>query len=759
MHIEKPGPLLCGSALFAAALSLLVPTLSSRATADTVRLAGHIPPVVRSSERVGRIAPTEPISLVFVLPFRNQAGLEDLIRRLYDPSDPAYGRYLSTREFIARFSPTQADYSAVAAFARAHGLTVTRTNRSRNLLEVTGPAGVVEAAFGVHLLTFKAPDGYQFHAPDAEPVFPAEIASRVMGIAGLSSAAVWHTHLNNNVLTLQAPLPQQIGTGPSGGLAPKDIWTAYNLKPYPPADPTDTSGYGKGQVLGLFELDVYTPSDILLYEQEFGLPQLIPTNMVVSPVTPTGGATEVTLDIELQLAIAPLASQILVYLGANMNTDVVQQYQQIANDNLAKQISTSWGSAEINQDSATLNGENNAFMQMAAQGQTIYAASGDSGAYDGSSTLNGGNTTELLVDDPASQPFMCGTGGTTLSVVKPGVDEHYLSEKTWGIPSSAQGGGGGSSRIWPIPSYQVGVVSAASLGSQTMRNVPDVAFNADTNTGYDIVFGGTDKLLIFGGTSCCAPIWAGFTARVNELRAANGLPLLGFANPPIYAVCKSASYGSDFHDIADGSTNLYFPAVTGYDCATGWGSFSGQNLLADLGSPAPASVQALPGDQKNVVSWPAAPQAVGYNVYRSAGGSSPAQIGTTTSLSLTDSGLLNGTAYSYSVQAVYAGGQSAPAGPATATPASVAITGGPYVSTQSGGQATITWTTNVLSNATVKYGSSKNHLTGLQSSAAQAVSHGVTLTGLTSGKVYYFTVSSFDGFATASSAIYSFTEP
>ncbi|HZT43558.1 MAG TPA: protease pro-enzyme activation domain-containing protein [Chthonomonadaceae bacterium] len=765
MPTRTPRHSLRGSTLLAAGVALFLcvsATLPCRAADQTasVRLTGHIPAVVKTSRVTGRVNANETLSLAFVLPFRNQAALQDLIQRLYTPGDPAYGHYLTSGEFVERFAPMLTDYAAVAAFAKAHGLTVTRTNRTRNLLTVSGPAGAVEQAFNIHLLTYQAPDGRTFHAPDAEPQVPTDLAARISGIVGLSSAEVWHTHTNlKNVITLQAPQPNEIGTGPNGALSPQDIETAYNLKVYPPSDPTDTRGYGAGQVLGLFELDTYAPSDILLYEQEFNLPQLIPTNEVVTPPTPTGGEDEVTLDIELQLAVAPLASQILVYTGANNSPEVVQQYQQIADDNLAKEISTSWGLTEVDEDGPTLNGENNAFTQMAAQGQTIFAASGDSGAYDGSNALAGGDTTDLLVDDPASQPYMCGTGGTTLSVVTPGVDTHYLSETTWGNPSSGQGGGGGVSRIWSIPWYQQGVVSSASLGSTTMRNVPDVAFDADPNTGYDIVFGGTDKLLIFGGTSCCAPIWAGFAARVNELRAANGLSTLGFANPALYALGKSTSYHKDFHDIADGSTNLYYPAVAGYDCATGWGSFKGTNLLTDLASPAPTGFQALAGDQKNVLSWSAASQVVGYNVYRATGSGAAAQIATTTGTSYTDLGLINGTAYSYYVQAVYTGGSSALAGPSAATPAVVALTGGPYVSTQAGGQATITWSTNVVSNSTVHYGTAKKRLSQSQSNSSQVVSHSISLSGLTSGVTYYFSVASNDGFATASSTVYSFTEP
>jgi len=112
-----------------------------------------------------------------------------------------------------------------------------------------------------------------------------------------------------------------------------------------------------------------------------------------------------------------------------------------------------------------------------------------------------------------------------------------------------------------------------------MRNVPDISLNADPETGYAIYYRG--EWYIYGGTSCAAPLWAAFTARINQQRELNGLSPLGFANPMLYQFAGS-HYATDFHDVADGSTNLYYPAVRGYDAATGWGSFNGGNLLYDL---------------------------------------------------------------------------------------------------------------------------------------------------------------------------------
>ena len=270
-----------------------------------------------------------------------------------------------------------------------------------------------------------------------------------------------------------------------------------------------------------------------------------------------------------------------MYEGPDSDTGISDVYNRIASDDRAKQVSTCWGLAEDQTDASLLTAENAAFQQMALQGQTVFSAAGDNGAYDDGSTLS--------VDDPASQPYVTGVGGTTLS--NHGVSGTWAGETTWNGGSSDAGGGGISS-VWTSQEapYQQGVVSIASHGSTTKRNVPDVSLDADPNVGYAIYYAG--GWVVYGGTSTATPLWAGFTALVNQQRLLNGLGTLGFANPSIYAIGKGSNYGRDFHDIADGSTNLHFPAVTGYDDATGWGSFRGAGLLADLSGttlPAPLS--------------------------------------------------------------------------------------------------------------------------------------------------------------------------
>lgn len=608
MKVSFPPMHRCRCLLLAFFTLLLCPSLpGSRSAAQaapaqaSVRLRGHVPAAALARAQVlGRVPRRQTLTLALALPLRDPAGLESFLDRLYDPADPLYGHYLTPEEFTRRYSPTQQSYDAVAAFARAHGLAVTHTSPNRLLLSVSGSAAAVEAAFAVRLGRYQASDGRVFHAPDADPAIPVSLIGRLSGVIGLDNAGVRHPYLRRHGSALRplvplslkplslkpafgAQAPAEIGTDPNtGALTPSDIKAAYSLD--------QTALTGAGQTLALFELDTYTPDDIAQYEKAFGLPSVPLENVPVDPAdpnfpnTPGGGADEVTLDIEMMAAISPGVSKILVYESPNTDQGVVDQYNQIATDNRARVISSSWGLAENESAESTRDSENTSFMQMAAQGQSIFCATGDEGAYADYQTIS--------VQDPASQPFMVGVGGTKLSVVSRG--GAYKSESVWGDVTEAgrsafgAGSGGGISTVWPLPAYQAG--SGAS--SATQRNVPDVALDADLRTGYAFYF--TDPNApgevwqIGGGTSFAAPLWAAFTALANQQRAKYGEQPVGFANPLIYTIGESANYSAAFHDIADGSNNLdpLYAAKAGYDNSTGWGSFNGAGLLP-LFAPAP----------------------------------------------------------------------------------------------------------------------------------------------------------------------------
>ena len=544
-------------------LTITKPTLAIN---SDIRLHDHIPTEHTSRAAYsGRTASDKKLALTVALPLRNQQQLETLIQKLHDPKDPQYGKYLSTAEFTANYGPTPADYDDVVKHFKTQGYAITKSHGNRLILNVEAPVSTIERSLQLNINDYTE-NNRSFYAPDNNPAFPQTIASKITSVIGLDNATVLTPHYKKvTPLSQTTPAPRYNGTGPGNFLSPNDIKKAYNLN--------NLNITGIGQTLALFELDGYTPSDITAYSTYFGLPTMALTNVLVDGFNgaPGSDAIEVTLDIELMMAIAPGATQIIVYEGPNSSQGAIDTYNKIATDNIAKQVSTSWGLPEPLSGSTWLNAENAIFQQMAAQGQTVFAASGDSGAYDGKSN---GYSTTLMVDDPASQPFVTSVGGTKLTLDS---TQNYASEIVWNNGSASyQAGGGGVSGFWAIPSYQQGIPTTYS---STFRNVPDVALNADPNTGYSVYFNG--GWYIVGGTSCGSPLWAAYTALINQQRLINNLPVIGFISPTLYALETNAGYTQDFHDITTGN-NLFYSAGGGYDNATGLGSFNGLNLFNQL---------------------------------------------------------------------------------------------------------------------------------------------------------------------------------
>jgi kumamolisin len=646
-----------------------IPAMAS----SLAHLPGHVSQLAQKSTIVGRM-PARNMDLAIVLPLRDPQGLSLLLQRLYDPKDSLYGHFLSVSEFTERFAPTAADYAAVASFATSHGLAVTATHPNRLVLDVHGPSTSIESTFNIHLDTIKAPDGKTYFAPDQEPSVDSAIAPHVLGVVGLSNTGQMHPNYVRPSNKLHQIVKNEYASGPEG-LAPADIDSIYNL--------TTVSQTGSGQTLGLFELDGYTPSDIAAYESEFSLPKVPLTNTLIDGFNgaPGSGAAEVTLDIELQAALAPNATKIIVYEGPNgsgVSIPNIDVYNRIATDNLAKNISSSWGAVESTVDPVVVQAENVIFQEMAAQGQSLYIASGDNGAFATASNF------DMAVQDPSAQPWCCGVGGTA---VTDNSSLGYVKETTWNELSSDFGdggaGGGGISVNWPIPAYQAPSVTAASLGSTAYRNIPDVSLNSDPDMlPYDVYFSDPDQGpgdYGYGGTSCAAPLWAGFTARVNQARLTAKLPLLGFPNTALYAIGRNATeYAADFHDIADNSNNGVFPAVKGYDLATGLGSFSGKSLFTQLatmtntfsGVPTPISLAAPAASAAVSLTWyDDTPAGATFKVYRASGPVGPwTLLGTVSTKSYKNTGLTNGTTYYYEVEAVSGSSTSAMSQPYAVTP-------------------------------------------------------------------------------------------
>jgi kumamolisin len=617
------------------ALTCCIPCRVVHALPPLQSVTHGLPPLVQRSRVSGVVPANETIRLALVLPLRNQAQLDNLLQRLYTPGDPAYGHYLTPAAFTAGFGPSQADYNAVIGWARVQGLVVTQTYSNRRVVDVLGPARVVEQAFNVQLWRYQAPDGRVFRAPNSDAQVPAVIAERLSGVFGLdtavqlrpalhsSPASDWFDGGGPNLLGATGGhgigfTPQGGGAlmGPGGGLSPFGIQTAYDL--------TKVTQTGAGQSLALVELDGYSASDITSYEQQFGITAVPLQNVLIDGFdgNPGGGAFEVTVDIEMMVALAPGANNIQVYMSDDTYNGFFDILNQIATDDLARQISCSWLISEDEYDASYYDSETTIFQQMAAQGQSMYAASGDKGSV----ADPGGHPNKLCIYDPASQPYVTGVGGTMLTTNSDGT---WNSETTWNDSNGVSTGGVSA---WAnIPKWQVGVFdSTVTFGSRTKRNVPDVALNAGSPYYSGFFDGGW---YYCWGTSFASPLWAAFTALVNQARVADNCPVLGFANPPIYYLATfndGENYNgvngafADFHDITSGTNSTqtpvnpnYYSAVVGYDNATGWGSFVGANLLSDLTSIANTGVlNQLAGDSgfeqadANIAPWISTPNVI-----------------------------------------------------------------------------------------------------------------------------------------------------
>jgi subtilase family serine protease len=550
------------------AVMYLLGAMPGKAAAGSQMLHGGVPAEVSRLTPVGRLPSAQRLNLAISLPLRNQPALADLLRQISNPASPNYRHYLTPAQFTERFGPTEADYLAVTAFAKAHGLKITAMHPNRTIVDVEGAVSDVENTFHVKMSSYQHPtEARRFYAPDTDP--SVDLAVPILSITGLDNyslphpryklltvagGAKAHGHSSN---TSSSP---NSGSGPNGCYMGNDFRTAYV---------PGVSLIGTGQAVGLLEFDGYTTGDITYYENLAGLPNVALTNILLDGFSgaPTGdgGEVEVSLDIEMAISMAPGESNVLVYeAGPNGNWHDI--LNRMATDNLAKQLSCSWfipdGTADPTADQI--------FQQMAAQGQSFFAASGDDDAYTG------------LIPFPDDTPYITEVGGTTLTTS--GTGGPYASETVWNLDDGI-GSSGGISTQYAIPSWQQGISMTANLGSTTMRNVPDVALTAD-----NVYVRADGENQNIGGTSCAAPLWAAFTTLVNQQAVANTGTTVGFINPAVYAIGNGTNYTSAFHDTTIGnnfrsSSPAKFPAETGYDLCTGWGTPNGMALINALAGP------------------------------------------------------------------------------------------------------------------------------------------------------------------------------
>jgi subtilase family serine protease len=580
------------TALLGLALTVLLLAPGALAADSTVGkqvVKGILRPEFSQAPMVGRMDDNAVVHLAIGLPLTNKEQLDTALQQAYDPKSPNFHHFLTPEEFAQQYGGNAADYKALVAFVQAQGLTVTAQFPHRLVLAVSGTAAAVNKAFHVTLSTRKRADGTAFFAPDRDPSI--DVDAKVLYISGL----------DNFIVSKPSRWTGSAESGLFGGL---DFRNSYA---------PGVTLTGKGQSLGLFELDGYYPSDIPGYRSQFpdeftgaaitnttqvsvasALDGFVSTSQQSGP--PTGGCngndgvaagvprgSEPTFDIDVAIAMAPGLDHVYAYEGCNGDDVLGAMASKTADGVLPKQLSASW---TLPYDPTSIQ----LFSTMAMLGQSFFFAVGD-----GDATCPNGQTSA-----PQALPYVTQVGGTVLLMNQnPG---------SWQAETAASDGGGILNGV-PMPSYQQNAAAQwQPNAARPWRMVPDVSITScDGSSQCGIYNYFTENLTSKGpghggdGTSASSPLWAAYTALVNERRAQVGLGSLGFLNPAIYAIAANpVQYAADFHDITEGASKpntspscvnpVGNSAAVGYDMATGLGSPTA-NLINDLApAPPPAPV-------------------------------------------------------------------------------------------------------------------------------------------------------------------------
>ncbi|HMH12486.1 MAG TPA: S53 family peptidase [Edaphobacter sp.] len=603
----------------------LEPRLKGNITeASRIVLPNSRTPRVRAAQDLGAVSPDTTvtgITLVFKRSAAQEATLKDLLAAQQNIASPLYHHWLTPETFAARFGIADQDITTAETWLVSRGFHIENVARSRDRITFSGTAAQVQAAFGTDLHHYQT-EGELHFAPASDLTLPAELASVTAAVLHLSdfrpkpNIQALETHPQPNYTTLSTQAHY---------LTPADIETMYNLKPL-------TSNFfdGTGQelaVVGQSYVDTSTSSSVSTFQRYFDVVNQVNAVLVpgtgVKAISP-GDEGESEIDIEYSSAIAPKANIFLVYVGASQNYDVFDALAYTITENIAPVVSISYGLCEAALSQSELDQSNALFEEASAQGQTLVAASGDSGStscayYTSAEGITATQQQALSVNFPASSPNVTAVGGTQMAAGTFGTGASsywtsasvtditssllsYAPEVVWNEDSAAFGiaaGGGGTSTYFPRPTWQSGV---SGISSGAYRLLPDLALQSSivspgfllcsddrtligsqTSSCTNGFLGSSNRYTIAGGTSFATPIFAGFLAILNQAQQVAGQ---GNINPVLYGLAANpTTYANAFHDITSGSNACLpsaatcstagkssYAATSGYDLATGLGS-------------------------------------------------------------------------------------------------------------------------------------------------------------------------------------------
>jgi subtilase family serine protease len=614
---------------FVSGLSLLSLMVAGQAfgQARTIELS----PVLTRSTLIGPVDQNQQISVILGLPLSDPQGAAEFVQHVSKPGDPIFHQYLSPEEFATKYGADDADYAALKQWATNNGLTVSHESLARTCLTVRGSMVQFHTLFKTQLNNYRSADGDQFYSAAISPTIPAEIASRVTEVIGLTNgihnaALVKAYKVFGESASFLTKVADSGGTGPGGTYSAADLRTCYQIPAYGGLAP---------QSVAVFEVGGYSKSDIETYIKTMKLPKVpvsfVGVNGYNGQDDDPNAELEAVLDIDAIIGINPQVSQVLVYEDGNdpFGVALIDALDQVATDKKVQTLSISYGADEVQQGNAQMKAENTALIQLAAEGITVFVSAGDDGAY---GRTGGDYPFSLNAPDPGSQPLVTCVGGTTLTT---GPNEEWLGEEVWNrLELAHQATGGGVSSFWTIPNWQIPAYVTTNGGSSKHRNVPDVAAIADPLTGFAIYSRAHGGWIQVGGTSLSAPIWAAYLSILNAGSEYLFGTSIGFFNPMLYNIgfLLGIGYGNPSNyllpapDGTNGDPSLY-GGIAGYSGGYGYsncvgsgtiwgGAFATQVLTAQTGAgKAPAGfVFFSPALTATTASfhWTASDLAMGY---------------------------------------------------------------------------------------------------------------------------------------------------
>ena len=508
-----------------------------------------------SASDLGPLAVSQPITVRVGLQVQNKAALFNFVKEVNDPHSANYGKYLTPAQFAASYAPSTAQVNQVVAYLRQARFSNITVEPNNLMISADGTAETASTAFNTKLEQFSQ-FGTNVFGNITPAQVPAALGPLVSGVLGLNT-------IGKMKPTLALPSAPQYGVS----YTPKQFQHFYNADTVKAACCTAIAIMAEGNLTGVV-------SDLRIAEKAFGLPQ-VPVQIVqVGIASPdVSGADEWDMDSQYSSGMAGGLKRLYLYATTSLSdSDLALEFSRWVTDDKARAASASLGECEL---FPYLDGsmaiDDMIFLEAAAQGQTFFASAGDTGSFcpAGAAVANGVPAGAPFVNYPAASPYVVGVGGTTLLA---NADNSYGSEIAW------YAGGGGMSQFESSPFWQTAAVPL--LATTAMRGVPDIAYDADPETGALVYVNGVAEGV--GGTSLSSPLALGAWARI-----VNTDWKLGFASPALYSVYDGTgvvgSYPEGgYRDITLGANGLY-AAAPGYDLTTGLGTIVVDQLTTALG--------------------------------------------------------------------------------------------------------------------------------------------------------------------------------